>query len=248
MINLSDGSNKNMEKVILQFCYKKNTSLEITYAKIDKTVAKKFIKNLPILHEYAMLMAVGGGSCRDMVRDVFKIKIVDKKSVEYDENDITSASKNLIQCTYDNEENDSENDPTYPGDSFESLMMYSIMQTLHQIIQTGIIVRYKNRIITRIRFYCNNTKIFDGIIPEFTHSHFYPEEEDDCPWFEPESRFDIDLIGVLNSLIKILKYARKNKSSSNKLILSGTGENNQLSLIERAKTSKGKSKKKKLIN
>ena len=162
MINLSNRSNENMEKVMLQFCYKKTHHYKLPMLKLIKQWQKNLLKIFPFYMNTQCLWSWAADR-GDMVRDVLKIKIVDKKSVEYDKNDITSASKNLIQCTYDNEENDSENDSPYPGDSFESLMMHSIMETLHQIIQTDIIVRYKNRIITRIRFYCNNTKIFGSV-------------------------------------------------------------------------------------
>lgn len=48
------------------------------YAKCSKSVAEEFIKNVPVLNEYVMLLAVNGGACRDMLRDVIKIKIASK--------------------------------------------------------------------------------------------------------------------------------------------------------------------------
>jgi hypothetical protein len=260
-----------MDSVLINFHTASYGCINI-YAKCSESVAKQFIDNIAVLHEYVMLWAVNGWSCRDMLKDVIQIKITDKIVVHNykkcplfneDLDDFYAGYKieirNEDKSRWDND--DHEEDMFFPDiysstetDLFESIMLYSIMQTIHEILNLNTLVKCKHDITNKISLYTNHKLILEIDVPDMmgnspTKGDLY--DKDPYPWIEPLNRNDINLIKTINDLVQILKYTKKFKQIEKILVFSGYDINKPSKKKSKEKSKakgKGKSKEKNLNN
>jgi len=195
--------------------------------------ANKFITNLEILNRYVMILAVDGASCRTKLKKL-DIKICNQiENHKYSE---CSLYDDEMESCYEMDRLcDDEHVPlimkakkkkdyyaSLDTDLFSSIMLYSIMQTIHKIIEKNCEYIVLNKTITTITLCTADEILYKISVPDIISSvgsNIYP-------WLEPVERHDIGLIGTVNDLVKMLQIATDNKNTPKKLILSGYGQIN----------------------
>lgn len=211
------------------------------YAKCLESVANQFIENLPILNKHVMLIAVDGAGCSNMIKDVLEIKIKNKIVMHnfricslYDKDDCddyygedysgdNSIDENDLAQTIKNKKTihtDSDIFLSRNTDLFESIMMDSIRSMIHVILKMNTVPIYENKYITKIILVVDNKELeIDIPVMKYHYdTHFDPDMH---PFLEAKNRSDLHLINIINNVVEIYKYAKKNKTVEKTLVFSG---------------------------